>query len=128
MFQVPSMTIMTIAATRMYRSLAYFASETTDMLDILPFLFLQADRSPCLFRVYDSPQTSGRIFPRAKGTPQARLSVTRMEVTMHTVYEQYPASETSHPSDDSWTVVDEQLRHNPLARSSDDILERGTVN
>jgi len=44
MFQMPSMTIMTIAATRMYRSLADLASETTDMLEILPFLFLQADR------------------------------------------------------------------------------------
>jgi hypothetical protein len=48
-------------------------------------------------------------------------------VTMHTVSEHYPASETSHPSDDSCTVVDEQLRHNPLARCSDDILERGTM-
>ena len=39
MFQVTSLTIMAIAATRMYRSLADFASETTDMLDMLPFPF-----------------------------------------------------------------------------------------
>jgi hypothetical protein len=69
------------------------------------------------------------MFSRTKGTPQARLPITRMEVTvtMHTVSEHYPASETSYPSEDSCTVVDDQLRHNPLARCSDDILERGTV-
>ncbi|KAF8481575.1 hypothetical protein DFH94DRAFT_400751 [Russula ochroleuca] len=59
MFQIPSMTIMTIAATRMYRSLADFASESTEVL-------------------LDNPQT----VPRTKS---ASIPSTQREVASHTV-------------------------------------------
>ncbi|KAF8492838.1 hypothetical protein F5888DRAFT_880283 [Russula emetica] len=66
MFQIPSMTIMTIAATRMHRSLANFASESTEVL-------------------LDSPQTSDHTVPKTKGPLRVLVTPTRMDVTMHSV-------------------------------------------
>jgi len=59
MFQFPSMIIMSIAATRMYRSLANFVSESTEVL-------LDSD----------SPKTSGHTSsPSAKGPSPLRVLV-----------------------------------------------------
>ncbi|KAH9984831.1 hypothetical protein BJV77DRAFT_1035671 [Russula vinacea] len=62
MFQIPSMTIMSIAATRMYRSLADFASESTEV-------FL------------DTPQT----VPRSKSTAHVSIPSPQRELASHTV-------------------------------------------
>lgn len=64
MFQIPSMTIMTIGATRMYRSLADFASESTEVLQ-------------------DSLQTSDHTVPKTKGPLRVLVPPTQMDGTMH---------------------------------------------
>jgi len=66
MFQVPSMTIMSIAATRMYRSLSDFASDSTEVL-------------------LDGPQRSDRTVQRGKNTAHMSTPPTQMEVAMQTV-------------------------------------------
>jgi len=83
MFQVPSLTIMSIAATRMYRTLADFA-EFTDIAQ-------------------DSQQTSNRAIPRIRVSSPISTSV---EVATHTTSEQHPLSQTSRPSHGSSIVVD----------------------
>ena len=81
------MTTMSIAATRMYRSLADFASESTEMSDIhpplFPLLFAHCDLVP--FSLQDGPQTSDPTIPRSKSAAHVSIPLTRMEVAMHTV-------------------------------------------
>ena len=122
---------MSIAATRMYRSLADFASESTDVSDILtlPWI-LHAHSWSVPFSFQDGTQGSGRALPRNKDTPRARVPVTQMEVTMQTVYEQYPASQsrTSRPSEDWYIAMDGRMRHHHPGRSRDDVAEMGVEN
>ncbi|KAN0118077.1 hypothetical protein V8E52_005664 [Russula decolorans] len=66
MFQIPAMTIMSIAATRMHRSLANFASESTEVL-------------------LDSPQMSDHTVPKTKDPIRVLVPPTQMDVTMHSV-------------------------------------------
>jgi len=84
MFQLPALTIMSIAATRMYRALT--------------------DYSDSINGVHVSPQTSGFEIPRMRVTS---LISSPVEVAMHTTFEQYPSSQTSQPSHSSYTVVDD---------------------
>jgi len=118
MLQVPAVIILAIAATRMYRSLVDFASETTDMSDILSFHIYPCSQCSIPCSIQDDPQADSHIFSRTKDTPRARTPVARMEVNMHAVYEQYPESQTSSPS-----VMDGQLWHNSIAASGDEVLE-----
>jgi len=77
----PSLAIMSIAATRMYRSLAEFAAfESTDVF----------------ISQHISPKTSDRTVSRSMGTPQAPIPLTQIEVVTHTD-EQYPASPKIRP-------------------------------
>ncbi|KAI0279432.1 hypothetical protein BGY98DRAFT_968908 [Russula aff. rugulosa BPL654] len=66
MFQVLSMIVMTIASTRMYRSLANFASESTEVL-------------------IDSPQASDHSTPKTKGPQRVLVPPTPTDVAMHSV-------------------------------------------
>ncbi|KAH9954843.1 hypothetical protein BC827DRAFT_1240399 [Russula dissimulans] len=84
MFQVPSLTIMSIAATRIYRALTDY-SESTNGVQV-------------------SLQTSDLETPRMRVTS---LISSPVEVAMHTTFEQYPLSQTSQPSHGSSTVVDD---------------------
>jgi hypothetical protein len=82
MFQIPSMTIMSIAATRMYRSLADFASESTEVSDIQPFPPV-SPRSRWLlsFSFLDTPQT----VPRTKSTAHVSIPSPQRELSLNTV-------------------------------------------
>ncbi|KAH9984319.1 hypothetical protein BJV74DRAFT_952285 [Russula compacta] len=75
MFQPPAVIVMSIAATRMYRSLADFVSDATDIHLI----------------VRDSQ------IPKTKWSPCMPISLNhRIEVTVDTAYEQYPMTPTSN--------------------------------
>ena len=115
MFQMPWLVTMSIAATRMYRSLSDFLSP--DVYDI-PFL-----SSLCLlyFSVHSNPHSNGRNIPVAKAVPAVPTSFTSMQVTVHTTREQYP---TSQPNDyGTYTRMDGKM-HGPAIDPRNDI-ERG---
>ena len=67
MLQVPAVTILVIAATRMYRSLVDFASETTDMLDILSFHIYRRSLFAAFtaFRIFHKQTVTYSRGPRA---------------------------------------------------------------
>lgn len=102
MFQVPALTIMTICATRMYRSLTDFAYSFSDI-------------------VQDDLQASDPTVPRAEDIPRRPIPFTRVEVAMYTTYEQYPASQTrtSLSSHGSSLGADGQLCGKPPCLSVD---------
>ncbi|KAI0298459.1 hypothetical protein B0F90DRAFT_1669045 [Multifurca ochricompacta] len=75
MFQTPSLITMSIAATRMYRSLADFGSPDISN---------------------DSTQKSGRSTSDSKPVPPAPIPLNRMEVAVHTAYEEYPTGRRDH--------------------------------
>jgi hypothetical protein len=76
MFQLPSVITNTIAATRIYRSLADYSFE---------------------FKNVDAGfSKSGTRVSRIEWNNPAPISLNRMEVTVDTAYEQYPTSRTTH--------------------------------
>ncbi|KAH9984328.1 hypothetical protein BJV74DRAFT_886498 [Russula compacta] len=75
MFQVPWMITMTIAATRMYRSLSDFGS---------------SDISHQIF------PTSGRTMSGTKGAPNALMPLSGIQVAIHMDHERYPTPQTSY--------------------------------
>ena len=96
MFQLPSAITMSIAATRMYRSLSDFVSGTTDMYDITFF------SSPALCRFFSSasdnlPKIEGKSST-LKWNRSLPIAFNQIEVTVDTTDEQYPISQTS-PND-----------------------------
>ncbi|KAH9968286.1 hypothetical protein BJV74DRAFT_868595 [Russula compacta] len=103
MFLMPTLITMSIAATRMYRSLADFSSA--------------AD----ITRGSEGPQRIGHTAPNARLTANMPISYSQMEVAVHTTYEQYPASQTDQHV--SYINVDGQLGHKPRGLSFDDDLE-----
>jgi hypothetical protein len=70
MFETPGLIIMTIAATRMHRSLIDFASGSSDMTN-------------------ESPQLTSLVLSKAKRTDTGPTALDRVEVSMHTPPEQY---------------------------------------
>jgi hypothetical protein len=90
MFVMPSLVMMSIAATRMYRSLTDFCS--SDTYDILNFqLFL---RSLSDLTIVWTPNKSPRIGP---AVPDSKLilaepmSPTHLEAAVHPAYEKHPS-------------------------------------
>jgi hypothetical protein len=84
MFQIPCLVMVTIAATRMFRSLAKFNS--SDVSGILLHCFLHnADNR------YSSHHTPKGTVPAVHSGP---IPLERMEVTVHTEFEQYGAQLT----------------------------------
>jgi len=79
MFQVPTLIIMSIAATRMHRSLVDFVTSTT-MAQV---------------NLKNSSRSSRTVSNIGK-THVTRVPETQMKVVVHTTYVQYPASQTSH--------------------------------
>jgi len=77
MFLMPSMIIMSIAATRMYRSLVDFLSNHVAM-----------DSEP--------PRRIGHTASNAKLTFAVPTPKKRVEVAVHTIHEEYPISLTDH--------------------------------
>jgi hypothetical protein len=99
MFQLPALVMISIGATRMYRSLTDFVTvvEFTDLYDDPPLLSLRA------LTVVD-------------------LQLSRTEVAVRMSYAQYPSSPTSDHS--SYVGIEIQGNHKPREVSDDD-LERG---
>ena len=117
MFQTPMWLTMSIAATRMHRSLVDYTSGSTDMCDTLtPF------RSPthcgqCSFSAQETVQHSKLSDPKSRQIPAASTSLDRMEVAVHVVSEQHRSRQMS--SDDS--CID---AHEPEKRETEPIKPR----
>ena len=82
MFETPGVIIMTIAATRMHRSLVNFAS--LDVYGPSLLCFSPAQCSLCHFRIHESPKTSNSVaalaFPKTKRTDAPSTVPDRVEV------------------------------------------------
>ncbi|KAI9455867.1 hypothetical protein F5148DRAFT_1369800 [Russula earlei] len=118
-FQIPALTIMSIAATRMYRSLADFASGFTDRSGIPPFFSSPRSRSMC-FSVEESAQYGGHGIPRVHA-----VSLTPMEVSLNTTREQCLTSQTSAPSGDPYIHVEVPMSDKPRRPRQDENMESG---
>ena len=100
MFHLPSVITNTVAATRMYRSLADYTLESSNMYDyILRFL-----SSPALIIVRGSfcssldpgfSNSKSDTVPKMKWNKPTLISLNRIEVAVDTAYEQYPTSRTT---------------------------------
>jgi len=107
MFRLPAYITMTIAATRLYRSLADFTSSPNDMS----------------LRTRKNLQNSNLEFQGAKHMNIAPIPIDRMEVTVHIVSEQHG---TPPVMDDSSSIrAGERMHRESNESSSDDDLERG---
>jgi len=105
LFETPGVIIMTIAATRMQRSLVNFAySDVT----------------------HESPQVSGLTFAKTKQTDAPSTVPDRVEVTMHKAFGQHPTSSTSG---DSITIFSTKSTDStlPAASSSHSIPQAQSV-
>ncbi|KAI0279383.1 hypothetical protein BGY98DRAFT_1096206 [Russula aff. rugulosa BPL654] len=78
LFEIPCLITMIVAATRMHRYLIDFASKPHDLED-------------------QNPQVSKLVFARAKQTDTTPTTLNRIEVTVHTAFEQHA---TPRKSDD----------------------------
>jgi len=76
MFQIPSLIVMTIASTRMHRSLVDYVSRPTSAVQVIP-------RNYC------------RAASATNQMPAPRIPGNQMEVAVHTTHMQYPPSQTS---------------------------------
>jgi len=98
MFQLPSVITNTIAATRIYRSLADYTSESTDMYYALRLLSSPAltivDGSLC--STLDGGHTkSDTKVSKMKWNNPSPISLNQIEVAVDTTYEQHPTSRTT---------------------------------
>ncbi len=98
MFQLPSVITNTIAATRIYRSLADYTFGCTEMYYILRLI-----SSPALIIVDGSLRSSldGDLsksdtkVSKMKWNNPSPISLDQIEVAVDTTYEQYPTSQTT---------------------------------
>ena len=94
---MPSLTTMSIAATRMYRSLADFLS-STEVYVVLSFYCISplTQCGQCLRSTTDSEllHRKGRVFPNCKSTFTAPSLPDPVGVAVHTTREEYPSSLT----------------------------------
>jgi hypothetical protein len=99
MFQLPSVITNTIAATRIYRSLADYTVESSKMY----YYILRSLPSPALIIVGGSFCSSldagfskgGTKASKMKWNNPAPISLNRIEVAVDTAHEQYPTSRTT---------------------------------
>jgi hypothetical protein len=93
MFTVPSEIAMSIAATRIHRSLANFAVDGADMMyDLLAFLSFPSSRG--WFRRSSGP---GSFRTTGRTTWKNNRGANRVEVVVHTAYEHCRTPQTSDP-------------------------------
>lgn len=99
MFQLPSVIINTIAATRMYRSLADFTLESSIMYYyILRFLSSPAliiVRGPFCSSLDPVSNSNSDTVSKMKWNKPTPISLNRIEVGVDTAYEQHPTSRTT---------------------------------
>jgi len=111
---IPALITISIATTRMYRSLTDFVCSG----DIYHYST----------REREGPRTVGRSDGSAKSTTAIPISPEGMEVAMHTVHKQHSASHASESTRYSGTSVDEHLLQKPHIVSLIEDLERGLGN
>ena len=112
MFETPTLITMTIAATRMHRSLIDFASKTSEVYDSPLHSFFPAQCGRCRFRVHEDPQLDSSIVilkPKRslkRSLGRSDTGPTALEVAVHTVFEQHPTDLVSN-DDSSATSISE---------------------
>ena len=84
---------MTIAATRMHRSLVDFAS--SDVYDLSLLSFFPAQYGLCRFRIEESLKISNLAFPDTKCTDTPSTVPDRAEVVIHNAFGQHPKGSTN---------------------------------
>jgi hypothetical protein len=119
MFQLPSVITMSIAATRIYRNLADFVHEPTDMCFFLRLLYLLRSLSSMICRSFDSLQIRDDKITKTKWKPSAPTS--QIEVTVDTRCER-------HSTAQSIISVDGQQGDKPHRSSLDSDLETAMEN
>jgi len=88
MLQAPAVITMTIAATRMHRSLVDFTPGSSDVCVIL-HISSPAHYSQWRFSMRDNKQINDPEFPRAKQAHATTIPPNAMRVAVRTVFEQY---------------------------------------
>jgi hypothetical protein len=88
LFQLPSGITMSIAATRMYRSLSDFVSSTTEMYDILSIFSSHVRMTRWLCSAYDDPPKCDSKVSELKWNQSAPIAFNQIEVTVDTGHEQ----------------------------------------
>ena len=108
MFEIPTLIVLAICATRMHRSLVDFASRSSQVYDFPRFLFSPAQCVRCISAQEESHQGTTILFSKTKRTDTAPTARDRVEIVIHTSFEQHPTSLVS--GDDSSTVgIGEQV-------------------
>lgn len=121
------MVTMTIAATRMHRSLVVFTCGSPDRCAILHLYCFPAQYGRCRFSVEEISQTSGLKFSKSKQTHARPIPPNPMEIAVHTLFEQ----DLTQMSDHGLSVnTDEEARKRPSGSESsgsslDEDVERG---
>ncbi|KAN0104003.1 hypothetical protein V8E52_011433, partial [Russula decolorans] len=98
MFETPCLITMIIAATRTHRYLVDFASKSADL-------------------EHQNRQVSNLVFARTKQTDTTPTTLNRIEVTVHTAFEQHS---TAQKSDDYSSDMSTDEKGSPIGPTSDD--------
>jgi hypothetical protein len=129
MLLTPGLITTTITATRTHRSLVDYASGFPDVYDTFNLLYLYPTQLwKYHFRVTAQEnlklRKSSTIFSKTKRARRADLnSPDRIEVTVHTAFEQHTTTETN--DHDSYNSTNEQVHEMPNAWGVHDDVERG---
>ena len=110
MLQPPTAILMTIAATRMHRTLVGFTYGSKDKYTLFISFFFQTCSDRCRCSAFDTLQNGGPPVSKIEWTPASQSTVRRMEVTMQKTDEQYPTSQSSQHG----SFVGKERRHDSL--------------
>jgi hypothetical protein len=118
-FQLPSVVMMTISATRMYRSLTEFASDNRYMYEILPFKFFSSVLTCC--RLLCHSPSNNPSLPNGDREASVKWNMAvpadRIKVTVNSTTEQFqvsgPSRMSHHAHHDPCMSADEQLSEKP---------------
>jgi len=122
LFLFPSTVTLSIASTRLYRSLTNFPSLSSRTI-FFHLILLRAHRFLCRCSVRDLDNTgkSARSITNSEHAPFRHVSTNQLDVTVHRAYEEYPMKQTNHC--DSYPSSDVQLPDKPREIKFDDIME-----
>ena len=109
MFEPPAWIIMAIAATRMHRSLVDLVSSSTNVYAVLYSLTFFGSPWSCSIHARDNQQNSDPQVQETMEIVATSSQMSRMEVVVHIVSEQYGTSQMR--DDDSCTdpIVDHRM-------------------
>jgi hypothetical protein len=91
---MPAIVVMTITATRMYRSLSDFGSHTELCAIFLPFVIFRSHFSRC-HSISTGPEGFRKSDPSAPHGNLAINAQSRLEVVVNTTHEQYMTGQSS---------------------------------